>query len=176
MAEKEAFWWQYVDCQGRTALDLGGYSGGWGAKAALEHGAVSAIVVDNGEWRQYGWAEPPREHPAIQYVDSDLMDWKEPSDIVIAGDVIYHMKDPFAGLAHLHKLTKERLLMRTSTVSEDEADKDGWKWYPDGMGHENGTVWCRPSPSGFLRAVTAAGFKDVQEIPVYGSMTIVASA
>jgi len=166
-------WWQIVECTGRTVLDIGGYDGGWGAKPALEHGALSAVVVDNGEWKKYGWQEPGIEHPAIVYINEDFFEYDTPADIVIAGNVIYHLRDPIVGLKHLRKLTRESLVVKTSTVTPAEAGPDGWRWYENGEGHENMTVWARPTEEGLRRSLSRAGFRDVREVDQYGGFIVV---
>lgn len=152
-----------VEMEGKTVLDIGGYDGR-ASKVALEAGAKSATVLDNREWEKYGWAPPGRAHEDIAFTTGDFHEEGEPADVVICFNVIYHCKEPLKALKRLRKLAKDTLLIKTSFVTEDEVSKDGWLYYPDGTGHPNGTVWARPSPEGFEKALKAAGFKKVERV------------
>src|SRR5713226_4232481 len=105
--------WLPLDCEGKSVLDIGGYDGR-AAKVALERGAASAILLDNGEWAQYDWGAPGLADERIKRVDGDFLDYHKPADIVICHKVIYHLRDPLAGLRKLHELTREWLSISTS--------------------------------------------------------------
>lgn len=150
-----------ADCTGLSVLDVGCYDGGQ-AYLCAQRGAAPVTAIDAREYRLYkDWPDPPWDLPGVRFVEADLFDWDEPADLVICSNVIYHVKDWRAGLARLRALTRGTLYLRTSFVL-DGAD-DGWKRYDDGMGHPNGTVWCRPTPDGLVRALRAAGFDRVEE-------------
>ncbi len=85
-------------CQGKTVLDIGGHQGE-AAKRLLDQGASRAICVDNQQFVSYGWEE--KQLPGVEYVKADFMDWKEPADIVVFWNVLYHLKNPWRGLDHL---------------------------------------------------------------------------
>lgn len=154
-----------------TVLDLGGYDGKF-ARLALDRGAISATVVDNKEWIQYEWgAFEPK--PGVRYVDSDIMDWHQPADLVICYNVLYHVKQPLPFLRHLRKLTRGTLSLCTSFVEKGDG---GWVVYPTGLGHPNKTVWCRPTPDGLTRALFDAGFLLVREIGRWGDHIVVRCA
>ncbi len=161
-------WADAVNFKGKHVLDVGGYSGEWAAEA-LRRGAKSATVVDNREWERYGWDEPILADARIVQREGDLMTWTKPADIVLCSNVLYHLPDPVGGLERLRAITREPLVLRTSFEGEDEVGDDGWRWYPDGMGHENGTVWARPSLSGLERALTQAGFAASERSGIDGA-------
>ncbi len=100
-----------TDWQGKTCLDLAGYDGSM-AKIAIEHGATQAVVADSEQWRIYGWPQP-EPIQGVQFVKSDLYEWKEPADIVIWYNCLYHVPDPWRALRHVRTLTKERMLLCT---------------------------------------------------------------
>jgi hypothetical protein len=134
-----------LEMEGRSILDIGGYDGR-AAILALDAGARTAIVVDNEQWKQYEWGELTRlHHKHMLFVEWDFLDWVNRADIVLCFRVLYHLRDPLRGLDQLRFLTREALVISSSFVPEGEAGSDGWKWYPDGQGHENGTVWARPT-------------------------------
>jgi len=150
-----------IEMQGKTVLDIGGYDGHLAARA-LEHGAAKAVCLDNREWERYGWNEP-MPFSGVEYQGGDFLHAGEPADVVFCMNVIYHVVDPAAGLQRLRELSREALVIRTSWVSEEETE-NGWKFYPRGEGHTNGTVWCRPSKSGLRHDLAEHGFSVEQEI------------
>lgn len=154
---------------GKTVLDVGGFDGA-AAAAALAAGARYAECVDNGEWAEYGWhrnADDPIR-AGVVFIAGDFLEVGDPADIVICSNVLYHMKDPVAGLKRLRELTKGHLLLRTNIVADEDAGEDGFCWYENGSGHGNNTVWNRPSRAGLLRQLEQAGFTVLQETPEVG--------
>jgi len=147
-----------------TVLDVGGWNG-WATKEAIARGAdpANCTVIDNKEYLQYGWGHgEPDPIEGVRFVECDLYAWEQPADLVLCGNVIYHLKDPFAGLAQLRTLTKRQMVLWTSFVGDVRGGGD-WKWYPNGMGHPNGTVWARPTVPGLMRALKDAGFRITHE-------------
>ena len=152
--------WRGVEFYGRTVLDVGGYDG-HDAIDALKHGASRATVIDNKQWRQYGWPEPVQDDRVV-YADADLFDWDEKADVVLCINVIYHLRNPLEGIKKLRQLTREVLIIRSSWVPESEAE-GGWHWYENGSGHQNNTVWARPTRQGLWVALESHGFKSLRE-------------
>lgn len=63
--------------------------------------------------RLYGRALPP-----VRQVHADLLQWQdEPFDYIIASNVLHHLADPAAGLAHLASLLKPGGIMRVMTYA-----------------------------------------------------------
>ena len=150
-----------ADLTGGSALDLGGYDGS-NARDLVARGASPVTLVDNREYLAYGWSAPEGYPDGVVYVEGDLMDYHDPADYVVCSNVIYHLTDPFACLAHLRRLTRRVLALTTSY--RGAGDARGWTFYPDGTGHPNGTVWCRPSIAGLVEAAHEAGFAEVEEV------------
>lgn len=152
-----------------TVLDVGGYDG-WAAKVCLERGA-KCTIVDNRQYRAYGWSDPP-EIPGIRYVEKDFRDWRDPADLVLCGNMIYHLEDPIEGIRKLRELTAKQMILWTSWVSEG-SHGDDWRWYPDGMGHPKGTVYARPTIPGLLRVLYQAGFTYLNELGREGDHIVI---
>lgn len=152
-----------LEMAGKSVLDIGGHRGDK-ASHALTAGAAQATVLDNGEWQQYGW-QPFEPLEGVRYEHGDFLEAGEPADIVFCLNVIYHLQEPLAGIRRLRKLTREWLVIRSSFVPGDEPGLGigGWKNYPAGSGHENGTVWVRPTQSSLRQALHEAGFLVVRE-------------
>jgi hypothetical protein len=149
-----------VDLEGKTFCDIGGYDGTIAA-LALDLGAIQATVVDNGEWRAYGWPEPERDERVL-YEEFDL-NYAFAADVVACFNVLYHLEDPIGGLRSLRVLARERLLLCTSFVAGPE---NYWRLYdaadpgeriPEGAKHY--TVYFKPTISGLLRALRRVGFQ-----------------
>jgi len=148
------------DLTGWTVLDVGGYDG-WATKVCMERGA-QCTIVDNRQYREYGWADPP-EIPGVRYVEQDFLRWSYPADLVLCGNTIYHIENPPMGIVKLRELTQQQLILWTSYVTEG-SDGDDWRWYPDGKGHPKGTVWARPTIPGLMRTLYQAGFIHLNEL------------
>jgi hypothetical protein len=164
-----------IPLRGRTFTDIGGYDGTIAA-CALDAGASSATVVDNGEWKQYAWPEPERDG-RVTYVDGDLMTWRERADVVAAFNILYHLEDPIGGLRRLRAMTDERLLCCTSFV---QGPAHTWRLYdladpgeripPGGTTY---TVYFKPTISGLVRALERVGFVLVGDPVITGDHVLV---
>jgi hypothetical protein len=152
------------DVSGKLVLDVGGNEGAVAAYA-LEIGATRAIVVDvnlpNPSAYGPGWSVGEYPYHGVEYVTSNFYDYHEPAEIVIAGNIFYHVTNPLKLAWHLRKLTRERLVMWTAI----HLDGDGHEWreneYIAGPGDEGPTVWdC--SENACLDLLRAVGFNPVR--------------
>jgi hypothetical protein len=109
------------DFVGKTVLDIGGCEGA-PAKVALERGAKSAIVLDNETWKNYkgqwSWGGYPYE--GVKYVKGYWQDWTEQADIVIAGNIFYHVTRPWEFLIKLRNLAKEGIIFWTRILVDSQ--------------------------------------------------------
>ena len=147
------------DVRDKTVLDLGGYDGRQAAWA-LKRGAARAICVEANQWPAYLWGTP-EQYAGVSYIHKDLHDWKEPADIVILQNVIYHCRNPWRMLEHVRTLTLERLVLTTSYIRlyGQHHDDAVWRVYAPGDGHPiSWTVSWRPSERGLLVLLEATGF------------------
>jgi 2-polyprenyl-3-methyl-5-hydroxy-6-metoxy-1,4-benzoquinol methylase len=99
----------------KTILDIGAYDG-CASKGFVEEGD-RWIWVDNQQHLKYDGAEGTRwgkvrPPPNAELHIMDGMDWKEPADIVVCSNVIYHVPDPIAFIKHLRELTLGKLYIR----------------------------------------------------------------
>lgn len=152
------------DLTGKTVLDVGGYNGS-AAKACLQRGAKIAIVIDSEQWHQYGWNGPTRED-GPEFVTMDVMDWHEPVDFVVCSNVLYHQAHPWAFLAHLRKLTRDRLLLHTWII---EGTQNYWQIYSPGEGHPvSRTVVWKPMAPALGKLLANVGFTRVEQLGIGG--------
>lgn len=146
------------EAKGKTVLDLGGYNGS-SCYDALQAGASSAVCVDDESWKTYdNWANfTPFE--GVTYIKDNFMHYKEPADIVILKNVIYHQRNPWKTLEHVRTLTKEKLILTTSYV---EGIEPMWRVYRPYEGHPKSfTVAWRPTLNGLVALLEANGFKNI---------------
>jgi SAM-dependent methyltransferase len=114
-----------TDWQGKTVLDVGGYDG-FAAEIAHKGGAARAICLDNQQYGHYGWETKRKE--GVEYVTGDGFEWKEPVDVVILYNVLYHCWDPLALLRHLRGLCKGEMLV----CSLFRYHKGAWAYFYEG--------------------------------------------
>ena len=172
--------------KGKTVLDIGGYDGRMAAYA-LECGAKKAICLDNQQWEHYGWTEKDKL-AGVEYVTGDFMDFcpagpdgitcpHEDDDTVAAADfvrlprpdvvifynVLYHVRNPWVALEHLHGLVKPKgTMLLCSLVRFDDLPR--WYLYePNECNPEDDTVYWGPSKAGLLRLLRLTGWK-VEEV------------
>lgn len=140
---------------GLTVLDVGGYDGRF-AKLCLDRGAASAICLDSRQWEHYGWQETP-QLPGVEYVQGDFRTWQEPVDVVLFFNVLYHVEDPWAALAHLRTITRQQMILASLTIWSDEPV---FKLYaPRECNPEDDTVYWGPSESALLRLLSLTGWQ-----------------
>ncbi len=143
----------------KTVLDLGAYSG-VASNQFVEPGD-RWILVDNGEWKKYGWGDPAYL-PDAEVIDCDIMDYHEPAEIVVCSNVLYHHPDPWAFIAHLRKLTLETLVL---TTYFDEGEKAEWHFYDKDVNpcHPDpktaATIFYRPTIKALTEELRKVGFK-----------------
>lgn len=160
-----------LDLKGKHVLDIGSYDGKT-AGYALEKGAASAAVMDNEQWRHYGWPEPVMPK-GVEYIksdfrqaarvrwDSDTQSWRS-WDVVFFFNVLYHLEDPHHALRVLHGMAREEMLLCTLYVY---SDLPVWRVYePRELNPTDETVFWGPSPSGLLKSLRITGWTDVQEL------------
>lgn len=157
-----------VNFQGKTVLDVGGYDGEFSGYA-LDLGAAKASVVDNGEWVHYGWRRP-KLPDGVDYIASDINEYYQVADILIVGNVIYHVHDPWKTLAHLRLLCREKMILWTSYAEGPDA---AWVIWGEGTDMVKQNCFWKPTPPGLVRLLERTGWKDVEEIGRLGDHLVV---
>lgn len=153
------------DMTGLTVVDFGGYDGHY-AKGCADRGAASATVVDSGEWREYAWSRPHPPAP-VEYVEMDLMDWREPADVILLYNVLYHLSAPLPALQHLRSLCRKWFVICCPFVPgsepvlhiHDPLAEGGTMPSPDVSRY---TCYFRPTRAGLERLLAVAGFQIVE--------------
>ncbi len=143
----------------KTILDIGGYDGEM-CHIGIEAGAKSAVCVDDESWKTYDNWKQFTPYKNVIYIKDNFMNYKNPADVVIFKNVIYHQRNPWATMEHIRKLTKEVLFLTTSYI---EGDEPVWRVYKPFEGHPiSWTVAWRPTQSGLIKLLEATGFIGMQ--------------
>lgn len=150
----------------KTVLDAGGFDG-CESMDFVESGD-RWIIVDNQQFLEYdGWKVPAipvcKAGVRAEYHVMDIMEWKEPADLVVCSNVLYHVENPWALLMHLHLLTKRTLILRTYF---DKGER-GWHYYgKEKPSHPHAgtaaTIFYRPTLPNLLTDLNWVGWEDVK--------------
>jgi hypothetical protein len=163
-----------VDFTGRTVLDIGGYAG-YAAALAMERGARKAVVVDVGEWQNYGGPYVQKPFPQnVTYIGCDMHQWDDQADITICGNVLYHDRNPWQFLSKLKALTKEKCIFWTRVFLDTEAPmwsifsnyKDEAYRRADSFTYGYCTEYWECSVNGLLMLMERVGWTKVDTIGV----------
>lgn len=149
-----------INFRGKTVLDIGGFDGRF-AKMAHDRGARRAVCLDNQQWTEYGWQQPPFSDE-VEYITGDFRDWSEPFDIVLFLNVLYHVESPITALQHLTTICDDKMLICSLGVW---SDLPVWRPFePREVNPDDVTVFWGPSPGGLRKGLTIAGWSDYKEI------------
>lgn len=149
-----------ADCTGLTVLDVGGFDGRMAA-LALERGASRAVCLDSEQYTHYGWTTKERL-PGVEYVQGSFLDWREPVDVTLFFNVLYHLQNPWAALEHLRTFTRQKMALCTLVTW---TEKPVWELYETReVNPDDDTVYWGPSESGLRRLLDLTGWKDVEMV------------
>ena len=162
-----------ADLTGWSCLDVGGYDGLFAGECA-KRGASPVKILDNGEWQNYHWRVPPTPE-GVDRVGCDVLAWEQPADLIVFGNVIYHMRDPWRALRHLRTLCRREMLMWTSFVPGDEPV---WRveevpTETDAVYEGHFTVFWKPTVAGLLRLLERTGWTAITELGTFGDHVVV---
>jgi len=154
--------------KGKTVLDVGGYDGAQ-AKWCLDHGATSALCIDDQSYTNYGW-ETAEHFSGVEYINRDFYDFDYRADVVIFQNVIYHQRNPWMAMERIRSLTRELLVLSTSYI---EGEQSVWEVYSPHEGHPvSWTVAWRPTVNGMLTLLRATGFTPITHTTVKGHLIV----
>ncbi len=151
----------------KTILDIGAFNGE-SSREFIKPGD-KWILVDNQQYLQYDNWKVPKSYPeGATMIFMDGMDYKEPAEIVVCSNVLYHVPDPHAFLKHLRELTLDTLVLRTYF---DGGNEKRWNYYGKehpAHGHPStaATIFYRPTIPALKEELENLGF-DI-EINIQG--------
>jgi len=181
------------DLTGWTVLDIGAWDGYYSFMAE-KRGALRVLATDSYKWQEEfkithpelipTFPDPKRKvfdevrkalNSKVEFKEIELMDLDKLGkfDLVLCLGILYHVKDPWAIINHLGKITKKMLIIETHTDGNAGGDlhplidKPLMVFYPNGWKKDYSTYWGM-NISCIAEMLKQAGFKDIKLIN-YGS-------
>jgi tRNA (mo5U34)-methyltransferase len=142
------------DLTGKTVLDIGAWDGFYSFECE-RRGAARVVASDLFAWRQMGWDGKAGFEVArralgshVEDVEIDVFDISPETvgtfDIVLFLGVLYHLRDPFRGLAHAASVTRELLIIETH-VDLLDVERPAMAIYPGEELAGDETNWSGPN-------------------------------
>ena len=162
--EKAAFF-DRVDFRGRSVVDIGAWHGTFSFEAK-RRGASRVLATDHLAWiyptvrgRETFDLAKERLGMDVEALQIDVVDTTADRigqfDIVLFLGVLYHLPDPFRGLANVAGLTRELLIIETTLDLSNLTDP--------ALRHCPGAQWS-PNALCMVRLLQAAGFADIEAL------------
>lgn len=165
-----------VDLNGRSVLDIGAWNGAYSFEAK-RRGATRVLATDH-----YAWNHPDicgrdgfELARSVLGLDVESMDIDVPEltpervgtfDVVMFLGVFYHLFDPIAGLERAAKLTREVLIVESHTDALD-IDRPAMIMYPGRELADDPTNWWGPNPACMTALLKQFGFAKVDSAWVH---------
>ncbi len=170
------------DLSGRRVLDVGTFEGFW-AFELERRGAAEVVAIDVDDILDLDW--PPRMRPAsgarrgegfelaaealgsrvrrvaVSVYEATPERLGGPFDLVFAGSVLMHLRDPMLALERLAGLCRGRLI-----VADEYSRRLALLPFAaaEFRGDSPWMTWWRASPRTLARMVHVAGFEDVERV------------
>ena len=159
---------------GLSVLDIGCWDG-FNSLAALRRGAARVVAADHWVWAHHDWAsratiELVREHaaPALEIIDIDVPDIAPERigtfDLVLFCGVLYHLRDPFVGLARAAAVARATLVVETHLDAET-VDRPAAIFYPGAVLNNDTSNWWGPNRACVQAMLQEVGFAEVEYTP-----------
>jgi tRNA (mo5U34)-methyltransferase len=152
------------DLTGKTVLDIGAWDGYYSFECE-RRGAKRVVASDLFAWRYSSKAGFDLARAAlgsrVEDMEIDVFDISPDTvgmfDIVLFLGVLYHLRDPFLGLAHAASVTRELLVIETH-VDLLDLERPAIALYPGNELNDDATNWCGPNVPALFGMLTALGF------------------
>lgn len=160
---------------GRSVLDIGAWDGYYSFEAE-RRGADEVVALDLHSWQEGGeswgskagfeFARKARES-RVRDVMADVMELTPDVvggefDIVLFLGVLYHLRDPVAGLERVASVTRHQLILET-LVDLTQIGRPAAAFYPGGAFLEH-TNWWGPNTPAVLAMLRTVGFRDIRVV------------
>ena len=152
------------DLSGKSVLDIGAWDGFYSFECE-RRGASRVVASDLFAWRYSSKAGFDLARVALEsHVEEREIDVFDISpdtvgmfDIVLFLGVLYHLRDPFLGLAHAASVTRELLIIETH-VDLLDIERPAIALYPGKELNEDPTNWCGPNVPALFAMLETLGF------------------
>lgn len=152
------------DLTGKTVLDIGAWDGFYSFECE-RRGAARVVASDLFAWRYSSKAGFNLARDAlgshVEDMEIDVFDISpetvEMFDIVLFLGVLYHLRDPFLGLAHAASVTRELLIIETH-VDLLDLERPAIALYPHKELNDDPTNWCGPNVPALSGMLETLGF------------------
>jgi tRNA (mo5U34)-methyltransferase len=152
------------DLTGKTVLDIGAWDGFYSFECE-RRGAARVVASDLFAWRYISKAgfDLARDvlDSRVEDLEIDVFDISPETvgmfDIVLFLGVLYHLRDPFLGLAHAASVTRERLIIETH-VDLLDLKRPAIALYPGSELNDDPTNWCGPNVPALFGMLETLGF------------------
>ena len=159
---------------GKSVIDIGAWDGAFSFEAK-RRGAGRVLATDYFCWTGPGWGKKLNFDLAKQALGLDVEDMvidvpdisREQVgefDVVLFLGVLYHLKNPFAGLEGVSNITKELLVIDTETAL-DTLDRPAMAFFPGSELGQDPTNWWAPNLKCLEGMLKNCGFKTFEVTP-----------
>lgn len=160
-----------ADLTGKSVLDIGAFDGFFSFEAE-RRGAKRVVAVDR--WAPSGWgcrAGFDLAHRVfgskVEPLQIDLLDLTARHagvfDIVIFLGVLYHLRDPHAGLERVRAVTGERLILETHVDMLHRQTPES-AYYGGAELNGDASNWWGPNPPAIADWLAKAGFARSEQV------------
>jgi tRNA (mo5U34)-methyltransferase len=161
----------------KTVLDIGSWDGFFSFEAERRH-AKSVLSTDHFSWSGPGWGSKAGYdllHCALESkaesLDVDVFELDPEQlgtfDVVLFLGVLYHLKDPFAGLEKATSMSHDLLVVETETT-HNYTDEPLMRYYIGGEMNDDDTNYWAPNLACLQAMLRDLGFNRFDITPNYG--------
>ena len=159
---------------GKTVLDIGAWDGFFSFEAE-RLGASRVLATDHFCWSGPGWGTKDgfdyahmMKKSKVESLDIDLPQISLETvglwDVVLLLGVLYHLKDPYAGLELAAKVCSDTLIVETVTALNDFPESVA-RYYFKGELNKDATNFWAPNTLCLELMLKEIGFSEVEIIP-----------
>ncbi len=160
---------------GKTVLDIGAWDGFYSFECE-RRGAARVLASDLFVWRELrsdgkaGFELARRTLSSqVEDMEIDVFDIAPETvgmfDVVLFLGVLYHLRDPFGGLARAASVTRELLIVETH-VDLLDLKRPAIAFYPGAELGGDATNWCGPNVPALLGMLKNLGLADAEVVSV----------
>lgn len=159
---------------GKTVLDVGAWDGFFSFEAE-RLGASRVLATDHISWSGWGWGTKDGFDYArgcleseVEFLDIDVPDISPDTvgmwDTVLFLGVLYHLKNPYAGLETVSRVTGKTLIVDTVTALNDLPEPAARYFFVDELARDRTNYWG-PNTRCVELMLREIGFSRVELFP-----------